>query len=77
MAEKSLPPQPAYASAFEGYKRYADQPVQSWQAANELVARIGGWHAYARESQAARMSSPGPQQPLPKPAVAPPRSPRQ
>ncbi|MEW6703646.1 MAG: hypothetical protein AB1430_02195 [Pseudomonadota bacterium] len=41
---------PAYTSAFEGYRRYQDQAVGSWQQANELVHRIGGWQAYAREA---------------------------
>jgi hypothetical protein len=44
--------EPRYASALAGYHRYADQPVQSWASSNELVARIGGWQTYARESQA-------------------------
>ncbi len=41
----------SYRSAFEGYRRYADQPVGSWREANDLVGRIGGWQAYAREAQ--------------------------
>ena len=40
-----------YQSAFEGYRRYDDQPVGSWREANDLVGRIGGWQAYAREGQ--------------------------
>lgn len=40
-----------YRSAFEGYRRYDNQPVGSWREANELVGRIGGWQAYAREGQ--------------------------
>ena len=40
-----------YRSAFEGYRRYDDQPVGSWREANDLVGRIGGWQAYAREGQ--------------------------
>ncbi len=42
----------AYRSAFEGYRRHGDQPLGSWREANELVGRIGGWQAYAREGQA-------------------------
>ena len=40
-----------YRSAFEGYRRYEEQPVGSWREANDLVGRIGGWQAYAREGQ--------------------------
>jgi hypothetical protein len=38
-----------YRSAFEGYRGFAEQPVVSWREANDLVGRIGGWQAYARE----------------------------
>lgn len=74
---RSAAPDPAgYRSAFEGYRRYAEQPVGSWRQANEVVGAIGGWQAYAREAQApagspasapaqadrpaARASAPGP-----------------
>ena len=40
-----------YRSAFEGYRPFKDQPVQSWREANDLVGQIGGWQAYAREGQ--------------------------
>ena len=43
----------AYRSAFAGYRRYSDQPVASWTASNDVVGRVGGWQAYAREAQAA------------------------
>ena len=43
---------PTYRSAFSNYRPYADEPVASWQKANDLVGRIGGWKAYAREAQA-------------------------
>ena len=42
---------PAYRSAFDGYRGFTDQPVESWRKANDDVGRIGGWKAYARESQ--------------------------
>ena len=41
----------AYRSAFDGYRGFTDQPVGSWRKANDDVGRIGGWKAYARESQ--------------------------
>ena len=44
-------PRPAYRSAFDGYRGFTDQPVGSWRKANDGVGRIGGWKAYARESQ--------------------------
>lgn len=39
-----------YRSAFEGYRGYREQPLESWRGANERVGQIGGWQAYARES---------------------------
>ena len=48
----------SYRSAFEGYRAYSEQPVESWRAANDLVGRIGGWQAYARESQGGAASAP-------------------
>lgn len=39
-----------YRSAFDGYRRFADEPVRSWGEANETVGRIGGWKVYAREA---------------------------
>lgn len=42
-----------YRSAFDGYRRFADEPVRSWIESNETVGRIGGWKAYAREAGAA------------------------
>ncbi len=41
----------AYRSAFDGFRRFADQPVGSWREANDTVGRVGGWRAYAREAQ--------------------------
>jgi hypothetical protein len=49
-AAPSAPPIP-YPSAFEGYKSYTDEPIGNWKAANESVARIGGWREYARQAQ--------------------------
>lgn len=43
-----------YESAFKDYRRYADEPVASWTGSNDVVGKIGGWRAYARESGAAR-----------------------
>lgn len=42
---------PVHRSAFSRYGRFDDQPLSSWTDANETVARIGGWRAYAREAQ--------------------------
>ncbi|AKJ30706.1 hypothetical protein [Caldimonas brevitalea] len=43
-------PDGTYRSAFEGYPRYADEPVVSWKEANDHVGRIGGWRTYAAEA---------------------------
>lgn len=69
-------------SAFEGYRRFADEPVADWRTLNDTVGRIGGWQAYAREAaaaaQAASAASPaaGPAlRPAPPAAPATPASP--
>lgn len=50
----STPPaQLSYISPLNGYQAYTDQPVQSWQDANDTVGRIGGWRTYAREARTA------------------------
>ena len=41
------------ASAFDGYKLYTDEPPGNWKAANDNVARIGGWREYAKQAQQA------------------------
>ena len=38
-------------SAFDGYRAYNDEALSNWKAANENVARIGGWREYARQAQ--------------------------
>jgi len=45
-------PAVVHRSSLAQYRRYAEQPVLSWREANELVNRIGGWRAYAREAAA-------------------------
>lgn len=40
-----------YRSAFEGYRSFSDQPLMPWREANDVVRRVGGWQAYAREGQ--------------------------
>jgi hypothetical protein len=40
-----------YKSAFERYQAYSDDPIVNWKAANDEVARIGGWREYARQAQ--------------------------
>lgn len=49
-----------YRSAFDGYRSFSDQPVVSWREANDLVGRIGGWQAYAREAQGGAATTPSP-----------------
>ena len=41
----------ANPSAFDGFKPYTDEPPGNWKAANENVARIGGWREYAKQAQ--------------------------
>ena len=46
----SVSPVP-YTSAFEGYQTYSDDKMTNWRAANDEVARIGGWREYAKQAQ--------------------------
>lgn len=45
-------PRVVHESTFKHYRRFGETSVASWQQANETVARVGGWRAYAREAQA-------------------------
>jgi hypothetical protein len=47
-----------YQSSLTGYRRFADEKPAPWKEANETAARIGGWRAYARETQ--QGDAPGP-----------------
>jgi len=40
----------AFKSVLEGYKPYTDEEIVNWKAANDTVAQIGGWRAYAKEA---------------------------
>ena len=40
-----------YKSPIEDYKAFVDEKVISWKAANDKVGQIGGWRAYAKETQ--------------------------
>lgn len=40
-----------YKSAFDGYQAYSDDKMTNWKAANDEVARIGGWREYAKQAQ--------------------------
>jgi hypothetical protein len=60
-------PAPVYRSVLALPRRAdADAPVP-WREANDLVGRIGGWRAYAREAQAPA----SPPAPVALPAAAP------
>lgn len=48
-----------YKSPFAGYRPFAGGAVGPWRDANDEVARIGGWKAYAREAyEAAKQAAP-------------------
>jgi hypothetical protein len=40
-----------YVSPFASYRRFTEQPTANWSEVNDRVRTIGGWQAYARESQ--------------------------
>lgn len=44
-------------STFRGYRSWSEQDPAGWREANDVVGRVGGWRAYAREAAA-----PGPAQ---------------
>ena len=46
-----------FRSSFEGYQPYTEEKSISWKEANDLVGRIGGWRAYAKEAQ--QLAAPG------------------
>ena len=38
-----------YESVFRGYRPFSDEKVVSWRATNDLVQKLGGWQAFARD----------------------------
>ena len=56
-------------SAFNGYRAYNDEEVSNWKAANESVARIGGWREYARQTQSEQTPPPRAAAPEAKPSA--------
>jgi hypothetical protein len=63
-ATAAAAPSGPYRSVFDDYRSFAEQPLAPWRASNDTVGRIGGWRAYARESQGepapASNAGPGP-----------------
>jgi hypothetical protein len=57
-AKAPVPPA-KYQSSLAGYRRFGDEKVAPWKDANETAARIGGWRAYARETQEGAAPSSG------------------
>jgi len=55
---KAAVPGVAYESTFSRNRRKADEQPITWREANDTVARIGGWRAYAREAQQAEPAPP-------------------
>ena len=43
---------PSHTSPIADYQKFVDENVLPWKAANDKVAEIGGWRAYAKEAQA-------------------------
>jgi hypothetical protein len=67
-AQAQVPPV-THRSSLASFRHHADVPLGSWQEANELVTRIGGWRSYLRE--AAQPEAP----PAAKPVASPPAAP--
>lgn len=70
-SSQSPGPVPIYRSAFEGYKPLNEQPVLSWRESNDVVGRVGGWQAYAREGQGSAAASSAGAASTSTPAVSP------
>lgn len=51
-------PKALHRSALAGYRRHAEPEAKPWRQANDDVARIGGWRAYAREAAEAPPAAP-------------------
>lgn len=54
--EKNIVPPVLYQSPFRDYRPLGEDKPIPWKAANDEVARIGGWRAYAKQAQAAAAS---------------------
>lgn len=54
---RAVVPAARYVSPLAHYRRLDDSPPLAWKEANDAVARIGGWRAYAREAQQAPASA--------------------
>jgi hypothetical protein len=40
-----------YTSPIADYQKFVDEKILPWKTANDKVAEIGGWRAYAKEAQ--------------------------
>ena len=65
-----------YRSVFADYRGLSEQPLAPWRQSNDTVGTIGGWRAYARESQGEPAATPKPPStsaaaPAPRPASPP------
>ena len=38
-----------YESVFRSYRPFTDEKIVSWRATNDLVQKLGGWQAFARD----------------------------
>lgn len=47
---QAVVPALVHTSSFAAYRRHAEAAPIAWKEANDTVARIGGWRAYAREA---------------------------
>lgn len=48
-----------YRSPIRSYQVFSEPTPASWKESNDLVGRIGGWRAYARESRDGASTKPG------------------
>lgn len=61
-AKATVPPV-AHRSSLAAYRAGGETQPVPWKQANDTVARIGGWRAYAREAAAADVPASAPARP--------------
>jgi hypothetical protein len=68
-------PMVSYESSFARYRRMGETQPIPWREANDAVARIGGWRAYAREAQQPDAAGAATPSQTPGPAATPSQTP--
>ncbi|MFZ2739329.1 MAG: hypothetical protein WBI20_10290 [Burkholderiaceae bacterium] len=65
---ESAAPRLKYNSVLSQYQGFNDQALSPWRQTNEVVEKIGGWRAYAKEASQAEASDKALIEPITQPA---------